>query len=138
MEGSNSNLRAATVACALLLCAALAPVHADDHIVLLNWSDYIDQALIEEFTAETGIRVEEVFYSSDSDRDAILARSEPGEFDVVIVSGDRLDLLVSSGWLAPMSEREVPNAVHVDEEWRQKYPSAHDYSLPMTWGDAPG
>ena len=134
MTGTSPFLRAAAAVCALLLCAPAADADGERSIVLLNWSDYIDQALIDEFSAETGIGIEQVYYANDTDRDAIVAQSAPGEFDVVIMSGDRLKLLSDAGWLAPIGEREVPNASHIDDQWRTLFPPAGQYALPMSWG----
>lgn len=134
MTGTSPFLRAAAAVCALLLCAPAADADSERSIVLLNWSDYIDQALINEFSAETGIGVQQVYYANDTDRDAIVAQSDPGEFDVVIMSGDRLQLLSDAGWLAPIGEQEVPNASHIDDEWRTLFAPAGEYALPMSWG----
>ena len=134
MEGTRSFLRAAAAACALLLCASAPAADGERTIVLLNWSDYIDQSLIEEFSAETGIGVQQVYYANDTDRDAIVAQSDPGEFDVVIMSGDRLELLSGAGWLAPLGEQQVPNAAHIDDQWRTLFSPASQFALPMSWG----
>ncbi len=134
MEGSSSIRRAAATVCALFLCTASAATHADDHVVLLNWPDYIDPSLLVDFTAETGIEIEEVYYADDSDRDTMIALAEPGEFDIVIVSGDRLALLIDSGWLAPLGEMEAPTTANIDPEWHQDTPDALGFAVPMTWG----
>lgn len=134
MEGSNSNLRAAAAACALLSCTAAYPAGAADRVVLLNWPDYFDPAVAEEFRAETGIDIEQVDYADDSDRDAMIALAEPGEFDVVVVSSDRVELLSDSGWLAPLGEHEAPNTANIDPEWWNSVPEARGFAVPMAWG----
>ena len=134
MEGSNSFLRAAAAACALLVWVAVTPARAADQVVLLNWPDYFDPALIDEFRAETGIVIEQVTYEDDSDRDEMIALAEPGEFDVVVISSDRLNILIRAGWLASLSEREAPNIANIDAEWRGDVPEAVGHAVPMAWG----
>lgn len=128
--------RLAHVGCALLacLCAPQWAVATDHHIVLLNWSEYIDPEIVEQFTSETGIEVKPVYFASDSDRDARIAQADAGEFDVVVINGPQLDLYRNWGWLAPMSTSDVPNIVHLDRRWIEAYPDSKGYAIPYFWG----
>ena len=54
------------LAALLLACCVLAmPARAQEKVVnVYNWTDYIDPAVVEKFTAETGIRVQYDVYDS--------------------------------------------------------------------------
>ena len=132
MCASAKSIRKLLAGLALVLAGS---VHADESpIVLFSWSDYVDPAVIEDFTATTGIEVQELNYASDWDRDAQIAHSVGGEFDVIVVNGPQLDILKRMGWLSPIDETAVPNLRHIDTRWREAYPAAIGHAVPYFWG----
>ncbi|MCK5748469.1 MAG: spermidine/putrescine ABC transporter substrate-binding protein PotF, partial [Oricola sp.] len=62
---------------AVALAALVVSANAQDRVVnVYNWSDYIDESILEEFTAETGIQVVyDVFDSNEVLETKLLAGS---------------------------------------------------------------
>jgi spermidine/putrescine transport system substrate-binding protein len=126
----------------LLLCIALLALpinstiadHNNKEIVLLIWAEYMDPQLLEEFEKETGIRVKEIYYDSDTDRDDILLRSNGEGFDMVLVNGSTIESYRKHNWLAEINKKDVPNLEHIDRKWIDAFPDTQGYSIPYFWG----
>ena len=103
-------------------------------ITLLNWSDYIDPALIAEFQEEKQVIVKQKFYSSDDDRDDILQDANAEGFDVVIVNGANINSYIKRGWAARIPDKEIPNRKHINPRFLKLFPDAAQYAVPYFWG----
>ena len=55
-------------------------------LVFLNWPDYMDPAVLEAFTQETGIAVQEVYFESDDLRDDMVAEHNGQGYDLVCLN----------------------------------------------------
>jgi spermidine/putrescine transport system substrate-binding protein len=100
----------------------------------LNWSDYMDPELLEDFRQQTGISVKQTYYASDSNRDELLLETEGKGFDLVIVNGARIRILAKRGWLEPINDTEIPNLKHIYPRWRSEHERAEEYGVPYAWG----
>jgi putrescine transport system substrate-binding protein len=76
------------------------------HVV--NWSDYIDPRVLDDFTAETGIRV---VYDSYNSSDALEQRLMAGKtgYDVVVSSAGLLQKEIRSGVLQKLDRTKLSN-----------------------------
>ncbi|MGB5450697.1 MAG: spermidine/putrescine ABC transporter substrate-binding protein [Sedimenticolaceae bacterium] len=112
------------------------PAHAADSTELsfLNWADYMDPEILEEFKQRTGIRVKQTYFDSDSARDELLLETEGKGFDLVIVNGGSIRVLAKRGWLEPVNETDIPNLKHIYPRWRTEHERAEDYGVPYFWG----
>ncbi len=75
-----------------------------EEVRVYNWSDYIDEALLEKFEAETGIDlIYDVFDSNEVLETKMLAGSSG--YDVVVPSGTFLQRQITAGafqsWINP-------------------------------------
>jgi spermidine/putrescine transport system substrate-binding protein len=125
------SLVSALLAGALGLFAAIAGA---EEIVLLNWREYVDPALLAAFEQQTGVHVNEVNFESDDGRDAMMIETEGVGYDVVLLNGAALHAHAARGWLAPIDRARVPNLEHVDPRWRTAFPGAQEYGVPYFWG----
>ncbi|TVR58311.1 MAG: spermidine/putrescine ABC transporter substrate-binding protein, partial [Candidatus Competibacteraceae bacterium] len=111
-----------------------ASADAQRELVFLTWSEYMDPELIERFEEDHGVRVRMVYFEGDDHRNDLLILSDTKGYDVVMVD----DLLVLTyarrGWLAPLSEEEMPNLRHVDPKWNKAYDGTKGYGVPAFWG----
>jgi putrescine transport system substrate-binding protein len=100
----------------LLIVLLLAtPAWADDRVLnVYNWTDYIDPAALEKFTAETGIKVRyDVFDSLETLEGKLLAGSSG--YDVVLPSNEpTMSRLIGAGALAEIDKSRVPNWNNLD------------------------
>ena len=99
----------------LLSSSALALILASpamaQEINALVWCDHTDPALLEPFTAATGITVNVKEYEGTAAGLAILEQSQPGDWDVMVIDGVDVGRAVDAGLLA-----EIPaDALHTGD-----------------------
>ncbi len=121
---------------ALTLALIIQPVQAvqNSELTFLNWSDYIDPLILDEFKQRTGITVKQIYFESDADRDEILVETEAKGFDMVLIDGISIRILANRGWLEPLNEQDIPNLKHIDPRWRNAHEQAKVYAAPYFWG----
>ncbi|MBF0342538.1 MAG: spermidine/putrescine ABC transporter substrate-binding protein [Magnetococcales bacterium] len=103
-------------------------------LVLLNWPDYMDPALLKRFEEERGVHVRTVDFETDETRDELLSRTQGKGFDLFVVSGERVEGYVKRNWLAPLRLTDVPNLKLVAPRWLDAYPALRDHAAPLLWG----
>jgi len=118
----------------LLLSNTQAVAQETPELLVLNWPNYLDPDLVERFERQYGVKVREVYFEGDDQRDEMLVNSDGAGYDVVLVSGNMLQTYLRSGWLEPVTEVQVPNLKHVSPRWRNAFPAADGFAIPYTWG----
>src|SRR4051812_35561474 len=89
--------------------AAVMPAAAQTKIVhVFNWSDYIDQKLLDEFTKQTGIKVVYDTYDSNETLETRLLAGKSG-YDVVVPSGTFLQRQIKIGIYQKIDRSKIPN-----------------------------
>ena len=130
----------ALVVTALALLLACAPVaHAADknagEVVVYNWSEYIPQDVLDNFTKETGIKV---VYSTFEANEAMYAKVKllQGKgYDVVVPSSYFVEQMHKEKLLAPLDKSKLPNLANLDPKTlNQAYDPDNVYSVPYMWG----
>jgi spermidine/putrescine transport system substrate-binding protein len=112
-----------------------APVQAAaQELVLLNWADYMDPELIAKFEKKHGIKVKQIYFEHDEARDNILVEADGKGYDLAIVNGGNMSTYRARGWLAPLSEAEIPNFRHIDRRWMSAFEAAEGHAMPYFWG----
>jgi len=119
--------------------SAQAPAAAatEDKVVnVYNWSDYIDPAMIEAFTKETGIKVNyDVFDSNEVLQTKLLAGNTG--YDVVVPSASFLELQIKAGVFQKLDKSKLPNWSHLDESIMAriaKHDPGNEYAVNHMWG----
>jgi putrescine transport system substrate-binding protein len=101
-----------------------------------NWSDYVDPAVLEKFTAETGIRVRYDVFDSNEVLETKLLTGQSG-YDVVVPSAYFLERQVKAGVFRPLDKTKLPNLGNIDPDIA-RYAAAHDpgneHSVVYMWG----
>ena len=120
-----------TVAAFALTGAVLA-----DEVRVYNWSDYIDEALLEKFEQETGLElIYDVFDSNEVLETKMLAGSSG--YDVVVPSGTFLQRQISAGAFQKLDTSKLSNAQNlwdVVEARTAQYDPDNAYSINYMWG----
>lgn len=102
---------------ALLALATPTPAAsaADEHVVnFYNWTDYIDPAVLERFTRDTGIKVQYDVYDSLETLEGKLLAGHSGYDIVVPTSEPTFSRLIAAKALAPLDRAKLPNAAGLD------------------------
>ncbi|WP_226625851.1 polyamine ABC transporter substrate-binding protein [Alloyangia pacifica] len=123
----------------LTFTAGLALVAASaqaDEVRVYNWSDYIDESLLEKFEEETGIDlIYDVFDSNEVLETKMLAGGSG--YDVVVPTGTFLQRQIAAGAFQKLDKSKLPN---IDNMWdviserTAKYDPGNEYAINYMWG----
>lgn len=105
-------------------------LHAAQSLTLLTWEEYLSEAVIERWQAETGVEIQQIFFDSGDKRDEILAKPDH-QIDIALT-----ELISSSRFgarklLEPIEQARLPALRHVARRWRD---SCGRYAVPYLWG----
>ena len=125
---------------AILSSVALATVMAGaasaETVRVYNWSDYIDESLLEKFEQETGIElVYDVFDSNEVLETKMLAGGSG--YDVVVPSGTFLQRQITAGAFQPLDISKLPNLENmwdVVSSRTEQYDPENAHSINYMWG----
>ncbi len=122
--------------CCLVLGSASMLHAAEEKVVnVYNWSEYIPQSVLDQFTKETGIKVVYTTYESNEAMYAKLKLLGGKGYDVVVPSTYFVDLMRDNGLLSTIDKSKLPNMKYLDEKVVAKAFDAKDsYSIPYMWG----
>ncbi|WP_371038891.1 polyamine ABC transporter substrate-binding protein [Rhodosalinus sp. FB01] len=122
-----------TTAATLALAAGAAGA---EEVRVYNWSDYIDESLLEKFEEETGLDlVYDVFDSNEMLETKMLAGGSG--YDVVVPTGTFLQRQISAGAFQKLDKSKLPNLDNMwdmVEERTAKYDPGNEYSINYMWG----
>src|SRR5690606_27526064 len=109
MKHSLVRLAAATAISTLLAAGA----YAQEKVVnVYNWSDYIDESIIEDFTKETGIKVVYDVFDSNEILETKLLAGGTG-YDIVVPTGTFLARQIEAGVFQKLDKSKLPNLANM-------------------------
>ncbi len=111
------------------------PRHSNrHHLRVFVWSNYFSDAVLEQFTAQTGIPVELSFFTSDEELYAKLRAGASG-YDIIQPSDYMVQHFRKAGMLAPLQHGLLPHLKNLGRRWRvAAYDKNLAYSVPFTYG----
>jgi len=115
---------------ACVLQALCINAHAET-LRVLNWEDYLYSEVIDIWTSETGVEIEQVYFDSDEDRDEILNDASMGNIDIAVVDEAVSELFGQKGKIEKLGLSNTPNLQHVDSFWKN---ACGEYTVPYMWG----
>ena len=119
----------------IALALAASAVSADE-VRVYNWSDYIDEELLQKFEDETGIDlIYDVFDSNEVLETKML--SGGSGYDVVVPSGTFMQRQITAGAFQELDQSKLPNAANlwdVIKERTAQYDPRNAYSINYMWG----
>lgn len=108
--------------------------YPNGEVNVYNWGLYIDEALIDAFEQEHGIKVNYNTYESNETLYSTLAAGM-GEYDVIVPSDYLISRLIGEDKLAPLDFSKLPNASDIDPALENPiYDPQNQYSVPYMWG----
>ena len=125
----------------LFVCSFAVPVSAEstepDTTITLNvynWGEYIDPAVNDLFTEETGIKVNYKNFTDNESMYAVLS-SGAASYDIVVPSDYMVGKLIQEGMLAKLDFENIPNFKYINDDFKNlEYDPENAYSVPYTWG----
>jgi spermidine/putrescine-binding protein len=147
MKFNKQRGRAAAVAVALVTAATgLAACGGDsegasdaDTLNVLSWESYHDPAWVEEFTEETGIKVNIVNVGSPDEMFSKI-KAAPSQWDLALVTSGWFDNYVNADLLEPIDEERVTalEDIKLGFDWRGAASSDDTlYGVLYSWGNQP-
>ena len=107
-----------------------------EEVRVYNWSDYIDESLLQKFEDETGIDlIYDVFDSNEVLETKMLAGGSG--YDVVVPSGTFLQRQISAGAFQKLDKSKLPNIANmwdVIDNRVSKYDPGNEYAINYMWG----
>ena len=124
----------AVAALVVLVCMGAAR-NANGRVVnVCSWGEYIDESLIEQFEAETGITVN---YQTVESNEALysLLKSGAGNYDVIVPSDYMISQLIEEDMLEKLDYSNIPNFELIDDRFKNlPYDPSNSYTVPYAWG----
>ncbi len=133
------SLNKAVAGAALLAGAVIMPMTAGaaDRVVnVFNWSDYIDESVLEEFTKETGIEVVYDVFDSNEILETKLLAGATG-YDVVVPSGTFLARQIQAGVFRKLEKDKLSNLGNMWDAIAERtaaYDPGNDHAINYMWG----
>jgi putrescine transport system substrate-binding protein len=122
---------------AILILMSGHSARADDRVVnVYNWSSFIDDSILKDFTSETGIKVVYDVYDSDEILETKLLAGKTG-YDVVVPSGPFLSREIAAGVFRKLDMSKLPNISNMWSEIQKRtaiYDPGNAYSVNYMWG----
>lgn len=103
-----------------------------------NWTEYISDQVLKDFTAETGI---DVIYSTFDSNEAMYAKLKlmngSGEYDVAFPGTDFVDKMRKEGMLEPLDHAKLTNFGHLGKTFiNAAFDPKNKFSIPYLWGSS--
>ncbi len=125
----------------LLAAAALTfsplPAAAQDKVVnVYNWSDYVGDGVLDDFTKETGIKVVYDVYDSNEVLETKLLAGGSG-YDIIVPSDRNLARMIQAGVVQKLDKSKIPNLVNqwpFIAERLATYDPGNEYAVNYMWG----
>ena len=123
-------------ALALLAALPLTACGGEEAVTLnvLNWGDYIDPALIDQFEEETGIQVK---YSTMTSNEEMLVKLAAPDciYDICVPSDYLIERLIEQDLLHELNKDNIPNLAYIDERFLDlSFDPDNRSSVPYFWG----
>ncbi|MES2997818.1 MAG: extracellular solute-binding protein [Pseudomonadota bacterium] len=117
------------------LCLMSFPLFAKENVVnVYNWSSYISNEVLKEFTKETGIKVNYATYDSNETMYAKLKANPNSGYDIVVPSTYFVDRMQKQGMLQPLDKTKLSNFKNLNPALlNEPYDPGNHYSIPYFW-----
>lgn len=107
-----------------------------EEIRIFNWSDYIDEEILKEFEAETGIKVVYQTFDTNELLETRLLAGSSG-FDIVVPTATFLNRQIKAGVFQKLDKSKLPNLKNMWPEIQERaavYDPGNEYSITYMWG----
>lgn len=117
-------------------CGPKTPAAAGGELHIYNWSDYIDPALLEEFTRETGVKVVYDTFDSNEVLETKVLQGRTG-YDIVTPSNHNVPRYIAAGAIQPLDKAKLPGLQNLAPDVLQHmspFDPGQKYTVPYMQG----
>ncbi|MDD9194670.1 extracellular solute-binding protein [Aliivibrio sp. S3MY1] len=107
---------------------------ADKELYFYNWSEYIPNEVLEDFTKETGIKV---YYSTYESNESMYAKlkTQGSGYDLIVPSTYFVSKMRKEGMLQKIDKIKLAHFKDLDPNYLNKpFDPNNNYSIPYIWG----
>src|SRR5436190_22834848 len=111
-----------------------AQASANKTLSIYIWSEYLPPAVIDKFTAKTGIKVTVDTYENN---EVLLSKLQSGvaRYDLCVPSDYMVKTLINQKLIQPIDPAKVPNLKNIEARFLNRpFDPANKYSVPYLWG----
>lgn len=107
----------------------------EETVIVYNWSDYLPESLLEDFTKETGIKVEYSTFSNNEVMYSKLKILRGRGYDVIFPSTYLVNVMKNEGLIQPLNHKLLKNINNLSVDLTNlSYDPGNKYSIPYLWG----
>ena len=118
-----------------LLLSVSYSVADDNSLVFYNWSDYIPDEVLKQFTKETGIQLQTPNYDDNEAMYAKIKTVKGKGYDVIVPSTYYVDRMSREGLLHEIDHSKLKNFSNLNPKLlNQSFDKGNKYSVPYLWG----
>lgn len=100
---------------------------------VFNWTTYVAPTTIPDFEEACGVTVEYFEFGSNEELVNII-RAESAAYDVIVPTGNYVEILINDGLLQPLDHSKIPNLKNLLDQFREPpYDPGNVYSVPYQW-----
>lgn len=121
----------------ICLCTLLGAVSASatEKVYIYNWTEYIPDTVLRQFTEETGIEVIYTTYDSNETMYAKLKLVDDDGYDLVVPSTYYVNKMGREDMLVPLDHELLPHLGDLDPNLMDRpFDPGNVYSIPYMWG----
>ncbi|WP_417505217.1 polyamine ABC transporter substrate-binding protein [Marinomonas gallaica] len=110
--------------------------YAEDVVNVYNWSNYMAPGALNQFTKETGIKVNYDVYDSNEVLEAKLMAGGSG-YDVVMPSNSFFERQLQAGVYQKIDKSKLSNYTNLDQTLAktiEQHDAGNQYNIPYAWG----
>jgi len=116
--------------------AAPSAMAADRVVNVYNWSDYVGEGVLDDFTKATGIKVVYDVYDSMEVLETKILAGGSG-YDVIVPTDRNLARLIQAGVISKLDTSKIPNIVHQWDAIAKQlagYDPGNEHATDYMWG----
>jgi len=119
----------------VITASTLAIAEFEEKVIVYNWENYIPEGVLDEFTKETGIKVEYSTYDNNETMYARLKILKGRGYDVIVPSTNLVARMRDDGLLQPIDFSLLENTKDLNPSLLNKsYDPGNKFSIPYLWG----
>jgi spermidine/putrescine transport system substrate-binding protein len=104
-------------------------------LYVYNWSEYMPDSVLKNFTKETGIKVKYSTYDSNEAMYAKIKTIGSSSYDVIVPSTYYVNKMSKENLLVKLDKSKLPNYKNLDKKLLSRpFDPNNDYSIPYVWG----
>ncbi|MDY0051554.1 MAG: spermidine/putrescine ABC transporter substrate-binding protein [Aliarcobacter sp.] len=104
-------------------------------LYVYNWSEYMPDSVLKDFTKETGIQVKYSTYDSNEAMYAKVKTIGSSSYDIIVPSTYFVNKMSRENLLVKLDKSKLPNYKNLDTKLLSKpFDPNNDFSIPYLWG----